>query len=573
VSRALAAWLLVLGLTLAGNARADERILGFDSVLAIQADGSLDVTETIRVRAEGANIHRGIYRDFPTRYKERFGNRVVVDFQLIDVLRDGHPEPHFTERLSNGVRINTGDDSLLTLPADITYTLHYRTNRQLGFFADHDELYWNVTGLGWSFPIDSAAARVTLPKPVPASAIKLDAYVGYAGAQGREFEARVDEASAALFHTTRMLAPEEGLTIAVSFPKGIVPEPTSAQRWRWFLRDNRGVLVALIGLLALAGFYFLRWNRLGRDPDAGPIFPHYEAPEGFGPGELRMLRRMGNDRLCFTADVVDMAVRGFLQIHGGGKGDWRLVREPGGHLDALTHSQRVLAARLFKEGDEVELKDSEAARINSTLAAHGAELSNRMKPRYYQSNASTVLLGVLASLVIGLIAFLISGGSGIPFIIGLGALGLLLHIVFGNLMKAPTLEGRKLLDQIEGLKMYLGVAERDELASLKGPGGPPALDAKRYEALLPYAMALDVEQAWTKQFTAAVGVREAQQYTPSWYYGNTGTPMGLASLGSSLGSSLSSQISSAATPPGSSSGGGGGGSSGGGGGGGGGGGR
>ena len=573
MTRALALLLLVLGLTLAGPVRADERILSFDSVLAIQPDGSLDVTETIRVRAEGVNIRRGIYRDFPTRYRDRFGNRVVVDFELIDVLRDGHPEPHFTERLSNGVRINTGNDSFLNVPAEVTYTLHYKTNRQLGFFDDHDELYWNVTGLGWMFAIDSAAARVTLPVPQPASALKLEAYTGRAGAKGTNYEARVEEGGAALFHTTRVLSPEEGLTIVVSFPKGLIPEPTRAQRWRWFLRDNRGVLVALAGLMALAGFYFLRWTRFGRDPHPGPIFPRYEAPEGFGPGELRMLWRMGNDRLCFTADVVDMAVRGFLQIHGGGKDDWRLVREPGGHLDALTPSQRVLAARMFKEGDELELKDSEASRVSSTLAAHGAELTNRMKPRYYQSNASTVVWGVLASLLVGLVAFLVSGGNGIPFIIGLGALGLLLHILFGHLMKAPTVEGRKLLDEIEGLKMYLGVAERDELATLKGPGQPPVLDAKRYEALLPYAMALDVEQAWTKQFTAAVGVREAQQSTPSWYYGNSGTPMGLASLGNSLGSSLGSQISSASSPPGSSSGGGGGGFSGGGGGGGGGGGR
>ncbi len=573
MKRAFFAFLAILGLCLAGSAHADERILAFDSVLAIQADGSLDVTETIRVRAEGVNIRRGIFRDFPTRYTDRFGNRVVVDFQLLDVLRDGHPEPHFTERRPNGVRINTGNDSFLNVPAEITYTLHYRTNRQLGFFADHDELYWNVTGLGWSFPIDSAAARVTLPVPVAANALRLDAYTGRFGDKGQDFEARVDEGGAAVFRTTRTLSPEEGLTIVVGFPKGIIPEPTRAQRWRWFLRDNRGVLVALIGLLALAGFYLLRWNRLGRDPLAGPIFPHYDAPEGFGPGELRMLRRMGNDRLCFTADVVDMAVRGYVQIHGGGKGDWRLVREPGGSLDALTPSQRVLAARLFKEGDEVELKDSEASRINSTLAAHGAELSNRLQPRYFKSNIGTVVIGVLASLVVGVITFVSSGGNGIPAIIAIGVLGLALHIAFGYLMKAPTVEGRKLMDQIDGLKMYLGVAERDELASLKGPDAPPMLDAKRYEALLPYAMALDVEQAWTKQFTAAVGVREAQQSTPSWYYGNSGTPMGLASLGNSLGSSLGGQISSAATPPGSSSGGGGGGFSGGGGGGGGGGGR
>ena len=72
-------------------------------------------------------------------------------------------------------------------------------------------------------------------------------------------------------------------------------------------------------------------------------------------------------------------------------------------------------------------------------------------------------------------------------------------LIFGRLVKAPTVEGRKLMDEVEGLKLYLSVAERDELARMKGPDAPPALDEKRYEMLLPYAVALEVEDAWTEQ--------------------------------------------------------------------------
>jgi len=145
--------------------------------------------------------------------------------------------------------------------------------------------------------------------------------------------------------------------------------------------------------------------------------------------------------------------------------------------------------------------------------------------------------------------------------------------LFADLVEAPTPEGRKLLDEIEGLKLYLSVAERDELASMQGPGSPPALDAERYEALLPYAVALDVEEAWTRKFTAAVGAAAAAAATARmvWYHGaNTGD---LGGLVKAVSSGLSSSIASASTPPGSTSGGGGGGFSGGGGGGGGGGGR
>ena len=91
------AWLASLLLPLAWSASpplaAQERILAYDSEIAVAADGSLDVTERITVRAEGNQIRRGIYRDFPTRYRDRYGNRVVVDFEMLGVTRDGQPEP------------------------------------------------------------------------------------------------------------------------------------------------------------------------------------------------------------------------------------------------------------------------------------------------------------------------------------------------------------------------------------------------------------------------------------------------------------------------------------------------
>src|SRR5262245_56766536 len=89
---------LLLGLcACASSAFAEERISNYTIDVAIRPDGSLDVTEQITVHAEGSSIRRGIYRDFPTRYRDRFGNRVVVDLEVLAVLRNGAAEPWFTE--------------------------------------------------------------------------------------------------------------------------------------------------------------------------------------------------------------------------------------------------------------------------------------------------------------------------------------------------------------------------------------------------------------------------------------------------------------------------------------------
>jgi uncharacterized membrane protein YgcG len=563
-------------LLFAGSLAAQERILTYDSQVQVNADGSLEVTERIGVHAEGNNIRRGIYRDFPTRYKDRYGNRVVVDFQMIDVLRDGKPEPWFTEKKSNGVRINTGNDDFLPVPADFTYTLRYRTTRQLGFFADHDELYWNAIGNGWEFPIERGSVEVRLPSPVPADRLQVEAYTGAQGQQGNAYDAKVTGPGIARWLLTQPLAPGEGFTVVMGFPKGTVTAPTRTQRWLWLLKDNRGVLIALAALISLLAFCLRRWQRLGRDPKPGIIITRYDPPAGYSPAGLRFMQRMSYDTRCFSSDLLSLAVAGHVRIQrekGFLSDDWELQKTEDGTPPPV-EEQRILQSNLFKGGlRQLELKNTNAAIVSAAQSAHSAALEKRFKPALFARNGGSIAIAAIIALVGAAASLVLSGGGGIPFIMIVAGLMLIAVVVFGVLIKAPTPAGRELLDEIEGLKRYLSVAERDELKNLPGPDAPPVLDGKRYERLLPYAVALEVEDAWTKKFTVAAGAAAVAAATAgiSWYHGsNIGDLDGFTKA---VGSSLSSQIASSSSAPGSGSGGGGGGSSGGGGGGGGGGGR
>jgi uncharacterized membrane protein YgcG len=573
--------LILLGLAAAPLA-AEERILAYDIELDVAAEGSLDVTERIRVRAEGNRIRRGIYRDFPTRYRDRHGNRVVVGFEVLGVERDGRPEPWFTERMRNGIRINTGDDRLLPAPSEPIFTLRYRTTRQLGFFGEHDELYWNAIGTGWAFKIERGTVEARLPDEVPTAAMNAEAYTGFQGERGQSYAAELPAPGRAHWRLTQPLAPGQGLTVVLTFPKGVVTAPTRAQRIRWLLADNRGILIALAGLAALLVFCARRWWRLGRDPRAGVIFPRYEPPAERTPAALRFLRRMGYDTRCFTADLLALAVGGQVRIGREKKlfrDAWqldRLAAETAVEPAAERSSRRALLDGLFggaRTTLRLEKSASTAQVLQRAQQAHRKALDGELHGRYFRRNRGSVGLAALIAVGSLVLAFALAGGGGIPAILAVAALMALLLVVFARLVRAPTPEGRALLDEIEGLRLYLSVAERDELAGLEGPGAPPPLDAARYEALLPYAVALEVEEAWTRKFTLAVGAAAAAAAAASisWYRG--GSVSDLGSLSRSIGSGLSSQIASSSSPPGSSSGSGGGGSSGGGGGGGGGGGR
>jgi len=137
------------------------------------------------------------------------------------------------------------------------------------------------------------------------------------------------------------------------------------------------------------------------------------------------------------------------------------------------------------------------------------------------------------------------------------------NLLFHGWLKAPTRAGRDLLDKIEGFRMFLQAVDGDRMNRLTPPDKTPEL----FEKYLPYAVALDSEQAWAQQFSAVLeNAEQASGYSPSWYLGTL--PFGTSAFASSFSGAFSSAISAAASTPGSSSGSGGGGFSGGGGGGG-----
>ena len=125
----------------------------------------------------------------------------------------------------------------------------------LGFFEEHDELYWNVTGFDWAFPIDKASATVELEFDAPLSGITDEAYTGPFGATGRDYRSRIDSAAAGLLsRRTSPCPPVNGLTIVVGWPKGFVAEPTQAAiAPAGCCKDNKNLLARRYRVLPAAG--------------------------------------------------------------------------------------------------------------------------------------------------------------------------------------------------------------------------------------------------------------------------------------------------------------------------------
>jgi uncharacterized membrane protein len=614
-------FVFALFLTRAFSLRAEERILNFESDIKINADASLDVTETIKVVCEGNRIRHGIYRDFPTRYRDHFGNNYKVDFNLLSVLRDGSPENFHIDNTLHGKRVYIGSKDRLLENGEYTYSLVYHTTRQLGFFKDNDELYWNVTGNDWEFAIDKAKALVHLPPG--ARLLSRGAFVGVKGARGQDFIVK-QNGDAVLFEASRPLYRNEGLTIYVDWPKGFVTVPTTRDKFIYLLKDNASILAGLIGIMILFLYYFFMWVKVGKDPAQGTIIPLYEPPKEFSPAACRYLLKMDYDNKDFACALVDMAVKGYLTIEEDEGG--YILKKTGANTENLSADESAIADTLFRLSDAIALEQENHTRVQKALAAFKRVLQANIETTYFLSNKEYFIPGAVLSVAVIAVSASLSAGSKLPIALfmsvwlsiwsigvfalisqvvmlwkgaaksgakAIGAMGLTvfsipfilgeafgigmfcyatsavvvlvlavavaMDIIFYHLLKAPTMRGRAMLDKIEGFKLYINTAEKDTIEYEIKNKSPQG-----FEKYLPYAMALDVEKVWSDKFAAALSTG-SQGYTPGWYHGSNFTTLGVAGFCTGLGVSLASAVTTSAMAPGSS---GAGGSSGGGGGGG-----
>ncbi|AYC99844.1 DUF2207 domain-containing protein [Neorhizobium sp. NCHU2750] len=613
--RLLLAFALVLVACL--PAFAEEYIRSYNSDIRIAADGELTVAETITVNAEGNRIRRGIFRDFPTTMEDAKGHTIRVGFTPVSVTRDGRPEDFHTETISRGIRIYAGSENTLLSPGEHTYVITYRTTRQIRYFDDHDELYWNVTGNGWLFRIARASARVTLPG---GTVTDTAAFTGAYGSTARDARASAS-GNQADFTTTRPLAGQEGLTIVVGFPKGIVAAPSADQQSAWWWRDNRNLFLAIGGLATVFLYYLFVWRRVGRDPARGVIVPRWDTPAGISPALVNYIDNKGfsgGGWTAFSASLLDLAVKGYLTLEDLKSRVVVKIADSRKAIKDLPPGQAVMLFQMGAAGNTFAIDKSNGERVQEIGKAFRQSIEKEHRGKYYRHNTVYVVLGLLLSIVaggallvfgdidpddlglllppaifgavwsffavkagksllrkktiaarIGAIIFiavfglaiLAIGGTFItgaiesfedgqwPVFAGVGGL-FIINVVFFFLMGAPTPLGRKLMDEIEGLRTYLTVAEKDRM----NMAGAPQMSPQHFEKLLPYAVALGVEKPWSEAFEtwlATAVAAGAAAYTASWYYGD-----GFGSFGDRIGgfsSSMSDTIASTIPTPKSSS--------------------
>ncbi|MET3896921.1 putative membrane protein YgcG [Devosia sp. UYZn731] len=624
---------LLVGLLLALPAAAREEIRNFTADVILATNGTVNVTETIDVQAEGDEIRRGIYRDIPVTLLGPEGGKIRPGFDVLSVTRDAQDETFRVERMGDFQRIWIGDPDVFLNPGKHRYVINYTMTRMARTFADHDELYWNATGNYWIFPIVNAVANVTLP----GGAVIADTagYTGQVGSTEQAVTITRTSDNTATFRTTRELGAGEGMSIVVAFQKGVLVLPTGLDAWLQWLSDLREVIFPVIAALLVLAYNFLAWSRVGRDPEKGTIIPLFHPPKDFSPGLVHYVHKWGFDKsgwTAFTATIFELGVKGLVTIDNSG--DHLRVTATGKKPDGPMLSGEQIVFDYFAAQREVTVDKSNGLALQKKRGEFVSAIEKENRSTWFKSNIGYAVFGyvlalallgamvlfdvldplwLIGSIIIGVVLGLFgtsfsSLGKGSIFtklfaafwvsIVAFNIFGfaldslthltvntaaiaaisiVLITVVFAVLMRAPTIQGRKVMDQIDGFKMYLETAEKERL----NIAGEPPMTVDRFERILPYAIALEVEKPWSDHFEAELARNAVSDatggYSPLWYSGGSG--FGAGNMASNISNAVSAAAAGmtaamvAAQPvqassSGFSSGGGGGGSSGGGGGGG-----
>ncbi|MGD9966206.1 MAG: DUF2207 domain-containing protein [Hyphomonadaceae bacterium] len=550
-------------LLLAPGALAQEQINAFDVAIEVQTDGDIVVTEAIEVAAEGNQIQRGIFRDLP-RFYRLDGATLAYDYDVLEVRRDGADEPYETSTDDNAFRVRIGDPDVLIPHGPHRYTIRYQVANQVRYFDGYDEIYWNATGNYWAFPIQRARAVVELPPGARITGTR-----GYTGALGQAGADYVYSQSGNLhsFTVTRPLQPQEGLTVAIGFEKGLIDPPSSGDRLaQWWQRYGALVILGL-GVAALLGFLVNSFNKVGRDPVKGPVFPRYEPPAGYSPAAAHHIyHRAVSGHRALIATLMNLAVKNRLRIDASDKNNTVLTRRTDSATVADIAAEDVaLENAIFAAGRTKQLGARYDASFTSAYNSFTAALGRKYGSPYFRWNAGYTIAAIAMTAILVAIAATQVTQWTLWHTLAVVVLALM-NAVFLYLMPAPTQKGQQVRGEIEGFRLYMDKAEKLQLNAVEvGLEQPPPMTTERYERFLPYAVALDVEEPWTRHFERLIP-EEAARYNPAWT--TTSGSHSLGGLTSAIVSNMSSGVSSALPQSSGSSGSGGGGSSGGGGGGG-----
>lgn len=512
------AFFIFLGLFFSSAFCLAEEIDSFSSIIKINADATVNFNEVIDYNFGDLEKH-GIYRYIPVDYTE--GNSSYsINVDNISVTDTNLQSYNFTDNYSGrNLNLKIGDANVLVSGLK-TYVIKYDVVGAINYFSDHDEFYWNVNGSDWPVTILKSKATVFVPFEIKNPTSEIKCFYGPRGSKNEcNFSYLMKEGYTQVdFEAPVALASGEDLTIALSFPKGLIAQNALVKPVRDNSSDSSNVEEAkfiknftsinvkdiAVSILLFIVFLFV-WFKFGKEPKGrGVIIPQYDVPDGLTPIQVGTITDESTDNVDISAQIIYLAINGYLKITKLEKSDYQLekLKDDSTLPNAF---DKLLMSYLFSQGKIVKFSDIRKKGDVFLTQEYIKDIKDEVKEdlqlrEYFRKSSSIAKMSVLTICGV-LFYFGFSLGLGIVFIFSTVIVLILTYSLFSSRLK----KGVEAKEYINGLKLYLSVAEKRRIDFHNDPKSNP----KVFEKFLPYAMVLGVEKKWAEQFNSI--------YLSDWY--------------------------------------------------------
>ena len=500
-----------------------------DVDITVNADSSITVRETI-VADFTREAHHGIYRHIPVRYRNPVGLWFNARIHVVSITDDKN-KPWWYKRSRQGdcLFLKIGDRKR-TFRDKRVFVITYVVERGVGFFDDHDELYWNAVGDQWPVTIKSAKCTVHLPKGVAREDIDYRAFTGPFRSLNRECSSEIKPDGTIVFTSTKPLRSGEGMTVLVGWPKGVVEKPGLAQKTWWLLSDNWPLFVPIIAAVVL----LLLWLKYGRDPRGrGTVMVQYEPPAGVTALEAGTIIDEKLDARDITANIVQLAINGYMQIRQDGSSPDDIVFEKGRDFEgdtSLKSHEKIILRKIFEKGDSTTLASLKNEFGKAVMDLKKKVYKNLVKSGYFAHNPASVRAGFFVpAFIIALVGFFV-GATTESFLhmLAFFVTGAMVFLV-GRFMPRKTRKGVLVVEHLRGLEEFIRRAEKDSIQESER--------RMMFEKLLPYAMMLGIDSELVEKFG------DVYRENPAWFAGAPGAAFSPVLFAASMRSTNQSMLS------------------------------
>ena len=551
----------------------------------------LKVEESVTAEFPNYNQNKGICRQIP--YTNQGGANLTLPSLTrgnLTLTRNGLPEPIYSidqDRGSKYYDVCTGDDDYV-LGAQ-TYVFGYEFEKVVTEFTEngrtYQELYWDTNGNGATQRFESVTARVHFENPEVFTGESW-CYVGKYGENGQD-RCTISEIEDGVEFTAKNLASYESLTFDIELKSGsfVIPEPVKNYTY------VQAALVVLVICLLIIGLFLRKYLKV-RDKASYYkglfVTPQYQPNQDYSLPEMAEIY-LGKKKDVKVAMLLEMIVKHQIELRKGEDKNWSVILKedvPAEYMDLL----KILnGGTKPKIGDEIEIKKHSASShlitikhsMNNKILAN-LEGHNLVEAKYNMGSSSGYSVGHIITLMIcttlvleylavlpAIVIFqesLDNSAIGQEMVFSqyffismlcLTAVSIVVCVLLSKLTRkyaGHTIDGLKAARYMDGLKMYIEMAEADRIKFLQGVGTADTSAqgiVKLYEKLLPYAAVFGLEESWMnemKQYCEVEEIEEpdylmngiaaseiARSLHTATTYANTATVMSSSGGGSSSG--------------------------------------